>query len=79
MAVSIDLGDRVSCNTIFSWPLLQKIKSSIMTKNNALVRGLLVEQFRLDMMVTQRSKESPKTSEGLPVSFPDATQENKIK
>ena len=41
-----------------------------MTKNNALVSGLLGEQFRMEMMVPQRSKEAPKTSEGLPVSFP---------
>ena len=59
----------MACNTIFSWPFLKTIKSSIMTKNNALVSGLLGEQFRLDMMVQQRSKEASKTSEGLPVSL----------
>ena len=45
-----------------------------MTKNNALVSALLGEQFRLEMMVPQRSKESPKTSEGLPVSLPFSIQ-----
>ena len=45
------------------------MKASIMTDNNALVSGLLGEQFRLEMMVPQRYKESPKTSEGLPVSL----------
>ena len=45
-----------------------------MTKNNALVDGLLGEQFRMEMIVPQRSKEAPKTSEGLPVSFPVSIQ-----
>ena len=34
------------------------IKASIMNENNALDGGLLLEQFRLYMMVTQRAKES---------------------
>ena len=61
------LGEWVACNTIFLWPFLQKIKASIMTENNALVSGLLGEQFRLEMMVPQISKKSPRISEGLPV------------
>ena len=36
--------------------------------------GLLGERFRLEMMVPQRSKESPKTSEVLPFSLPVAIQ-----
>ena len=38
-----------------------------MTEKNDFVVGLLVEQFFLYMMVSQRFKESPKTFEGLPV------------
>ena len=51
MTVSLALGEGVACNIIFSWTFLQTIKSSVMTKNNVLVSGLLGEQFRLDMMV----------------------------
>ena len=40
-----------------------------MTDNYALVNGLLGEQFRLEMMVPQISKEAPKTSEELIVSL----------
>ena len=58
--VSLALGERVECNTIFSWQLLQTIKASIMNNNNALVIGLPGEQFRLEMMVPQRAKEAPK-------------------
>ena len=57
--LSLALGEGVACNTIFSWPFLHTIKDSIITKNNALVSGLLGEQFRLEMMVPQRSKEAP--------------------
>ena len=45
-----------------------------MTKNNVLVSGLLGEQSRMEMMVPHRAKESPKTSEGLPVSLPFSIQ-----
>ena len=62
-------------NTIFSWPFLQQIKASIMNDNNALVGGLLVEWFNMEMMVPQRSKEAPKKSAGLPVSLPVKTPE----
>ena len=41
-----------------------------MIENNTLVIGILVEQFRLDMMVPKRSKEAPIISEGLPVPLP---------
>ena len=41
-----------------------------MTNNNALFSELLRDQFSMEMMVTQISKEAPKTSEGLPASFP---------
>ena len=64
----------MACNTIFSWALLKKIKYSNMTENNALVSGLLGEQFRLEMVVPQSSREAPKISEGLPVSFPISIQ-----
>ena len=40
-----------------------------MPDNNALVSGLLGEQFRLEVMVPQIAKEEPKTSEGLTVSL----------
>ena len=69
VTVFLAIAEGVSCNTIFSWPFLQTIKPSIVTKNNALVSGLLGETFRLEMMVLQRAKEAPKTSEGLPVSL----------
>ena len=45
-----------------------------MTDNNALVSGLMGEQFRLEMMVPQRAKEPPKTSDGIPVSLPFSIQ-----
>ena len=54
------------------------MKASIINKNNALVSGLLGYQFRLEMMVPPRAKESPKTSEGIPVSLPVSIQGNKI-
>ena len=56
--------------SIFLWLLLQTVKNSIMTYNNALVSGLLGEQFKLGMMVPQRSEESLKISKGIPVSLP---------
>ena len=62
LTVSVDLGEVVACNTTFSWPFLQKIKASIITDKNSLVSGLLGDQFRLEIMVPQRSKEAPKTS-----------------
>ena len=46
-----------------------------MTDNNALVSGLLGEKFRLEMMVPKRAKETPKKSEGLPVSLLVSIQE----
>ena len=49
----------------------------MMTKNNDLVSGLLGYQFKLKMMVSQRSKEEPKTSEILPVSLPVSILETK--
>ena len=75
MTVSFALGEGVARNTIFPWPLQQTIKASIMNYNNDLVSGLLVENFRLDMMVPQRAKESPKISEGLPFLLPVSIQE----
>ena len=62
VTVSLALGEGVACNTIFSWPFLQKIKASIVTNQNYLVRRILIEKFRLEMVVPQRAKESPKTS-----------------
>ena len=67
--VLISIGEGGACNTIFSLPLLQTMKASMMTKNNSLVSGLLGDQFKLDIMVTQRAKESTKTSEGPTVSL----------
>ena len=79
VTVSLALGEGVACNTIFSWKFLQTIKASIMTNNDALVSGLLGENFRLEMVVPKRAKESPKTLEGLPVSLPFSIQRNKRK
>ena len=63
ITVSLTLGEGVACNTIFSWPLLQTIKASIMTNNNkSLVSGIMEEQFSMEIMVTKISKEAPKTS-----------------
>ena len=75
--VSLTLGEGMACNTIFSWPFLQKIKASIVTNKNALVSGLLGEQFRIETMVSQISKEATKKSEGLPVSLPVSIQGGK--
>ena len=72
---SLALGKGAECNTIFSFPPLQKIKASILNENNDLIIGLLGEQFKMEMMVPQRAKEAPKTSEGLPVSLSFAIQE----
>ena len=74
VTVSLALGEGVACKSIFSWPFLQTIKASIVTNNNALVRGIIGGQFRLEMLVTQGAKEAPKTSEGLPVLLPVSIQ-----
>ena len=58
--VSFALGERVSCNTIFSWPFLETIKALTITKNNTLFSGLLGEQFKLDMMVPKYLSKNPK-------------------
>ena len=68
VTVSLTLGEGVACNTIFSWPFWQTIKASL-TKNNYLLIALLREQFRLEIIIPQKFKEAPKTSEGLPVSL----------
>ena len=75
--ISTTLGEWVACITIFSWPLLKTINASIMTKNNALVSGLLGDQFKLKVVVPQRSKEAPKKLEVLPVSLPLTIPEKK--
>ena len=46
-----------------------------MTKNNDLVIGILGELFGMGIIVPQRAKEAPKTSEGLPVLLSVAIQE----
>ena len=47
-----------------------------MTTNiNALVIGIIGEQFKLYMMVPQRSREAPKPPEGILVSFPASIPE----
>ena len=74
MTVYIALREGVACNTIFLWPFLQTIKASIMTKKKALFSGLLIEQFRMEIIFPQRSKEAPKTPEGLPLSLPVSIQ-----
>ena len=45
-----------------------------MNENNALVIGLLRQQFRLERMVPEIAKEAPKTSEGIQVSLPFSIQ-----
>ena len=42
----------------------------MMTDNNALVSGNLVEQFNLDMMVPQGARGAPKLSEETPFLLP---------
>ena len=74
--VSLALGEGVACNSIFSYPFLQRINDSITTNNNDLISGLMGEKFNLEMMVPQRANEVPKKPEGLPVSLPVAMQEN---
>ena len=74
VTVYLALGEGVACNTIFSWTFLQTIKASIINENNALVSGILGDQFKLEMIVPKRTKESPKTSEGLTVSLEVAIQ-----
>ena len=49
---------------------MKKIKASIITKNKNLISELPRYKFNMDTMVTQRSKEAPKTSERIPVSLP---------
>ena len=74
MIVSLSIREGVECNIIFSWPVLQTIKASIVLDNNNLVSGLLGEKFKLEMMVPKRAKEAPKKSERLPVLFPVSIQ-----
>ena len=64
--VSLALREGVACNIIFSWTFLQTIKYSIMTWNNDLVSVIMGEKLKLEIMVPQISKETPKTSEGIP-------------
>ena len=66
VSVSLALVEGVACNIIFSWPFLKNNKASIMNYNNALISVILGEQFKLDMMVPQKSKVT-KTSEIIPV------------
>ena len=67
MTVPLDLGKGVALNIIFSWLFLKTIKSLIMTDKKKLIIGLLGEHLKLNIMVPQRSKEAPKTSEVLSV------------
>ena len=52
-----------------------KNTASIMTKNNTFVSGLMGDQFKMEMVVTQTFKEETKILAGLPVSLPE-TQNN---
>ena len=74
VTVYLSLLEGVARNTIFSWTFLQTIKYEIITNGNALVIGLIGEQFNTDIMAPQRSKEYTRTPEGIPVSFPSAIQ-----
>ena len=62
----------MTCKSIFEWSFLHTIEASIVTENNALCSGILGEPFILKMMVPQRDKDTPKTSEGLQVPLPAA-------
>ena len=75
MTVSLALVEGVACNTISSWYFLQTTKASMITENNASVSELLWEQFKMEVMVPQSSKEAPSTSEILSVSLPVAIPE----
>ena len=50
-----------------------------MTDNNALTIGILVQQFKIDIMVPHRAKEAPRTPDGLPFSMPVKIQETQSK
>ena len=50
----------------------------MVTKKNSLAGGLLREQSKMDMMVTKRAKEAPKTSNIIPVSLQVSILETKI-
>ena len=60
VTVYLDREEVVTCNTIVSWPFLQAIKASIMTKNNSLVSVILVYQFNMEMVVYKKSQGSTK-------------------
>ena len=60
VAVSLDLGEGLICNAMFSWSLLQTFMDSIRTDNNSLFSQLLEYQFKMEMMIPQRSKEATK-------------------
>ena len=70
MTFYVVLVEGVACNTIFSWLLLKTIMASILANKNILVSELLGDHFKLEVMVAQRSKEAPKTSERISVSLP---------
>ena len=57
VTVSLALQKGVTQNTIFSRTILQTIKAEILTKNNASVSGILGENFKLEIVVPQISKE----------------------
>ena len=59
----------MALKTVFLWPFLQKIKSSIMTKCNSLFSGILGEKLNLEMMVTIIFREAKITPEGILVSL----------
>ena len=56
---------------------MKSIKASILNDNNSLVIVLLVEQFKLDMMVTRRSREATESSEGMAFSSKFSTIEGR--
>ena len=57
-------------NAIFLWPFLQIITT--LNENNNLVSGLLGEKINMEMIDPKIERESPNTSEGIPVSLPFA-------
>ena len=56
---------------------MKSIKASILNDNNSLVIVFLGEQFKLEMMVTRRSREATESSEGMPFSSKFSTIEGR--
>ena len=62
VTVSLTLLEGVVCTTLFSWVFLKKIKASMITENNYLLSVLLGYHYKLEIIITQMSKKSPRIS-----------------